>query len=148
MATAPDIAVTLQCPAGWFDKTMLVYSAPAEAGRPAANIVVSRDAMGASETFREYCTRQVDAFRANLPQFHREDEGPGRVHGFDAFQILFSWRSAAGTLRQRVFFISAGSGVVVTYTSTATEAEFAEHEPAFQQGLANLHIGPAAGRTH
>lgn len=77
-----------------------------------------------------------------MPHFHRLHEGPGRVHDLDAFQIMFTWMSGAGLLRQRVFFISAGAGVVVTYTATASDAEYGSHEPVFEQGLAGLIIAP------
>ncbi len=142
MASHTDIAVTALRPSGWVDKTMIVYAAPADPAKTIApNMVVARDALGASETFREYCNRQIDGFCATLPHFHREEEGPGQVHGHDAFQILFNWTSGAGTLRQRVFFISAGHGVVVTFTATAALDDFADQEGVFQQGLAGLTIG-------
>jgi hypothetical protein len=149
VATTPDIAVTGKRPEGWVDKTMVIYSAPPQPGQPiAANMLIARDALGAEETFRDYCNRQIDGFRATLPQFHRESEGPGRVEDRDAFQILFTWMSGAGTLRQRVFFISAGSGVVVTFTATAALDDYAAHEAAFDQGLADLVIEPARDRQH
>jgi hypothetical protein len=143
---SPDIQVTAQRPTDWVDKSMIVYTAPAEPGASAPNMVVSRDALLPGETFREYCNRQVDAFRQTLPRFAREDEGPGRVHDLDAFQILFTWTSGAGPLRQRVFFIAAGSGVVVTFAATAPADDFARHQGAFEQGLAGLRITP--GRVH
>jgi len=126
---------------------MIVYSAPDMPGRAMApNIVVGRDAMAADETFREYCNRQVDAFRKSLPQFHREDEGPGRVQDLDAFHIRFTWGSGAGTLRQRVFFISAGSGVVVSFAATAAADDFDEHEAVFEEALTTLTIMPNTPR--
>lgn len=107
-----------------------------------ANIVIARDSQGASETFREYCNRQIDGFNTALPHFHRIQEGPGRVHDFDALQIEFTWMSGAGLLRQRVFFVSAGEGVVVTFTATANDADFDDHRATFDQGLAGLVIIP------
>ncbi len=142
MASA-SVTVAGTIPDGWFDKTMIVYAAPLQPGQTiAANIVIARDALGASETFREYCNRQIDGFATALPHFDRLQEGPGRVHELDAFQIGFTWMSGAGLLRQRVFFISAGDGVVVTYTATASDAEYDAHEAVFQQGLAGLVIAP------
>ena len=142
MASA-SVTVSGTNPAGWFDKTMIIYSAPLQPGQTvAANIVIARDALGASETFREYCNRQIDGFGTALPHFDRLQEGPGRVHERDAFQIAFTWMSGAGLLRQRVFFIAAGDGVVVTYTATASDAEYDAHEAVFQQGLADLVIAP------
>jgi hypothetical protein len=41
-----------------------------------------------------------------------------------------------------VFFISAGGGVIVTYTATASDADYDAHESVFQQGLAGLVIAP------
>lgn len=122
---------------------MLVYTAPEQPGQPmAANIVVGRDALGRDETFREYCNRQVDAFRDTLPHFHREDEGAGRIHDRDGFQIRFTWASGAGPLRQRVFFISVGSGGVVSFAATAAADAFERHEAAFDAALASLVIEP------
>lgn len=147
MANAPAVAVSGKAPDGWFDKTMVIYSAPARPGETmTANIVIARHALGASETFREYCNRQIEGFRTTLPQFHRRHEEPGRVHDLDAFQIEFTWTSGAGALRQRVFFIAAGDGVVVTYTATAADAEYDAHEAVFRQGLADLVI--ALARRH
>jgi hypothetical protein len=136
-------------PRGWHDKTMIVYSAPPEPGRAMSpNMVISRDAFLEAETLREYCNRQIETFRSNLPQFQRESEGYGRSHDRDAFQIQFTWRSAAGLLRQRVFFISAGPEVVVTYAVTAAADDFAAFEVAFEQGLASLRIdAPPAPRS-
>lgn len=149
VATTPDIAVSGTRPEGWVDKSMIIYSAPAQPGQPVApNMLIARDALGEQESFREYCTRQIDGFRATLPQFHRESEGPGRVEERDAFQILFTWLSGAGTLRQRVFFISAGSGVVVTFTATAALDDYAAYEATFEKGLADLVIAPARDRQH
>lgn len=143
MATSPPLDIGLQSPPGWVNKSMVIYAAPERLGRPVApTIVVARDALGKSETFREYCNRQIDGFRAALPHFHRAHEGPVRVHERDAFQIEFSWASGGGQLRQRVFFIDAEDGVVVTYTATAADDEYHQHEPVFQQGLAGLSLTP------
>ncbi|MBQ1542672.1 hypothetical protein C5708_04330 [Caulobacter sp. CCUG 60055] len=150
--TQPLVKVAAEPPQGWFDKTMIVYSAPPEPGRAMSpNMVISRDALLEAETFREYCNRQIETFRSNLPNFQRESEGYGRSHERDAFQIQFTWRSAAGLLRQRVFFISAGPEVVVTYAVTAAADDFADHEQAFERGLASLRIDapPSPGqRAH
>lgn len=135
--------VTATCPPDWLDKTMTVYSAPPLEGRAMApNIVVSRDHLPAGETFREYCNRQIETFRTSLPGFERENEGFGQVHARDAFQVQLTWDSSAGLLRQRVFFIDAGGGVVVNYAASAAADDYAEHEPQFERGLASLRIGP------
>ena len=148
----PMVKLEADPPQGWHDKTMIVYSAPLEPGSSMApNMVISRDALLEAESFREYCNRQIDIFRANLPSFNRESEGYGRSHERDAFQIQFTWRSAAGLLRQRVFFISTGTQVVVNYAVTAAADDFAAFEPAFERGLASLRIdAPPAhnGATH
>lgn len=149
MTDQPPVIVHAQPPADWVDKTMIVYAAPASPDRAMApNIVVGRDAMAADESFREYCNRQVEAFRATLPQFHRDEEGPGRVNDLDAFHIRFSWASGVGTLRQRVFFISAGRGAVVSFAATAAIDDFAVHEPAFDAALASLVIAPRDAGRH
>lgn len=145
MVEAP-VTVTGRKPPGWIDKSMVIHAVPLAPGQAIApTIVIARDALGAAETFREYCNRQIDGFRATLPQFDRRGEGPGRVHDFDAFRIDFSWMSGAGALRQEVFFIAAPHGVVVTYTATAAVAEFDEQAAIFRQGLADLVIQPVQG---
>lgn len=140
---APPVTVSSEPPSGWIDKTMIVYAAPPVPGQATApTIVVGRDATVAGESFREFCNRQVDTFRAGLPEFHREYEEPGRLGGRDAFQIGFSWRSAAGVLRQRVFFIAAENGVIVTYAGTASVDEFDTYAALFEEHLATLRIDP------
>lgn len=149
MPQQPPVIVTARPPGDWIDKSMIVYAAPDQPGRAMApNIVVGRDALAADETFREYCNRQVEAFRNTLPQFYREEESPGRVNEFDAFQIRFTWASGASTLRQRVFFISAGQGCVVSFAASAAADDFAEHEPAFDAALASLVITPRQAARH
>jgi hypothetical protein len=124
---------------------MLVYVAPERSGEAmAANIVVGRDALAEDETFREFCTRQINTFRDTLPHFHREDEGSGRIHERDAFQIRFTWSSGVGLLRQRVFFISAGDGAVVSFAATAAADAFEQHVAVFDATLASLVIEPVA----
>lgn len=141
--SAPIPTVSAERPGGWLDKTMTVYSAPPDPAREMApNIVISRDHLAAGETFREYCNRQIEAFRGSLPQFVRESEGHGQVHARDAFQVQLTWTSAAGTLRQRVFFVDAGGGVIVNYAASAAAEDFAAHEPQFERGLATLRIEP------
>ena len=137
--------VAADCPAGWLDKSMTVYSAPPVANRAMSpNIVVSRDHLGPNETFREYCNRQYAAFRTSLPGFEREAESFGRVGERDAFQVQMIWESAAGTLRQRVFFVDA-SPVIVNYAASAAADDWAAHEAMFMAGLAGLQIDvPAA----
>lgn len=143
----PVPTISAELPGGWLDKTMTVYSAPPDPARAMApNIVISRDHLPAGETFREYCNRQIEAFRTSLPGFARISEGHGQVHARDAFQVQLTWESAAGTLRQRVFFIDAGSGVIVNYAASAANEDFAEHEPQFERGLATLRIDSPASR--
>ena len=133
--------VSVDAPDGWFDRTMIVYSAPAEnGGAMAPTIVIGRDALGRGESFREFCNRQVETFRASLAAFHRESEEPGRVHDLDAFQIRFTWQSAGGLLRQRVFFIAAGDGLIVTFAGTAAAEDGAAHDAVFERALATLRI--------
>lgn len=142
----PEVRVNSRRPDGWIDKTMIVYSAPPAPDRAiAANVVIARDALAKGETFREYCTRQIDGFRATLPHFEREEERPGRIGEHDAFHIRFVWQSGAGLLRQQVFFIAAPAGVVVTYTATAAAEDFAAHEETFDAGLADLRLSSGEG---
>ena len=145
-ATTGTPIVSADLPPGWLDKSMTVYSAPPVANRAMApNIVVSRDHLAAGETFREYCNRQFATFRSSLPGFEREAESFGRVGERDAFQVQMTWESAAGTLRQRVFFIDAAP-VIVNYAASAAADDWAAHEPLFMAGLASLRIDPPAER--
>jgi hypothetical protein len=145
---APPVAVAADPPPGWIDKTMIVYAAPPANGQTMApTIVVGRDALAEGESFREFCNRQIDTFRAGLPEFYREHEEHGRVGDLDAFQIRFSWRAAAGLLRQRVFFISAGQGVIVTYAGTAAAEDYDAYDALFEQNLATLRIRPMQADT-
>ena len=137
----PPVTVTVAPPPGWFDKTMIVHSAPTAPGSPtAANIVVTRDAMGVDEDFAAYCARQDKALRASLPGFAPEGARTGVLHERPAMQMLFTWTSAAGPLRQQATFIDAGARVVVSFTATAAADDFDAHRDVFNTQLAALVI--------
>jgi hypothetical protein len=145
-SSSSAIGVSLPLPSGWFDKTMIVYSAPLDPGATmAANIVVSRDALAVGEDFPGYCKRQLATFTSSLPKFALHQRQIGDFQGRRAARIDFEWASAAGQLCQAVTFIDAGGGVVVSFAGSAAAADFERYLPFFLDQLDRLVIGTAPG---
>jgi hypothetical protein len=146
-ATLAGITVDLVPPPGWFDKTMLVYSAPIAPGEPmAANMVVSRDALATGENFAAYCDRQIKAFEGGLPGYSLFGRQDGDFGGRWAMRLDLEWMSAAGPLRQMVVFINAGRGVVVSFAGSAASDQFEGYRALFTDHLERLIIAPAPGQ--
>ena len=140
-AATPSVTATIVPPQGWFDRTMIVHTAPLTEGQAmAANIVVARDGLPAEETFAAYCARQAKVFASSLPAFVAGEQRSGILHERNAVQMNFSWASSAGELRQQVSFIDAGEGVVVTFTASAASTDFDAHRDVFNAQLAALKI--------
>jgi hypothetical protein len=144
MSLNPPVVARIPIPVGWFDKTMTVYAAPIERGDPmAANIVVSRDALGLDEDFPGYAERQAKTFAASLPGcavLCREKGDFGKRH---AERLELQWNSAAGRIHQLVVFIAAGDGVVVSFAASASVKSFEKHRPQFDDTLSRLKITAA-----
>jgi hypothetical protein len=141
-----SIGVSLPMPEGWFDKTMIVYSAPLAPGDTmASNIVVSRDALAVGEDFPGYCERQLATFTTSLPRFSLHERQIGDFGGRRAARIDFEWAAAAGQLGQVVTFIDAGHGVVVSFAGSAPADEISRYRSVFQHHLERLEIGAAPG---
>ena len=144
MSSKPPVNVSIPLPAGWFDKTMIVYAAPLNDGDPmAANVVVSRDALGTSEDFPSYCDRQAATFTASLPGCAILSREKGVFGKGIAERTELEWNSAAGRLRQLVVFIAAGDGVVVSFAGSASIKSFEKHRAQFEDTLSRLKIIPA-----
>lgn len=138
------VVTTMPPPPGWVDRTMIVHSAPHDPARAMApNIVVGRDALIGGESFTEFCDRQSKVFRDSLPGFAEEEHESGQLNERTATRLIFTWTSGAGPLRQEAVFIDAGQGVVVNFTASAAEADFAAHRKLFYDQLALLKIDTA-----
>ncbi len=138
---SPPVSVALQPPSGWFDKTMLVFSAPIGPDETmAANIVVSRDALGSGEDFAAYCVRQEQTFAASLPGYELLLRQDGAFGDRDALRIELEWLSAAGKLRQIVTLIDAGAGAVVSFAGSGAPEQLDANRAVFEDALQRLVI--------
>lgn len=129
----------MEKPEGWADRTMTIYAVRGPSGFD-ANIVLARDAMQPKESFEAYAARQEATFRNSLPDFKLERSQEGMVKDYPAYELLFTWQSATGLLRQRAMFISVGRGRIATYASTAAAEDYEGMEEAFDDAFATLDI--------
>jgi hypothetical protein len=149
MTSAPAIpspvTVSVPPPVGWFDKTMIVHAAPLGPGETmAANIVVSRDACAAGESFPAYCQRQRDTFTGSLPGCGLHGQQQGQIGGRAAERIELEWAATPGWLRQMVTFIDAGQGIVVSFAASAPSSSFEAYRALFEESLSRLQITEAS----
>lgn len=141
--SAPDFEVFISRPIDWVDRTMTVYAHTSRSGFE-ANVVLARDAMTPSETLETYTARQRSTFKQSLPTFRLEREESRVILDYPASELLFTWQSGQGLLRQRTLFISIGRNRLVTFASTAAAEDYAGLVGTFEDILGTLTIGPVA----
>lgn len=118
---------------------MTVYAKKGKSGFD-ANIVIARDALMPNETFAEYSKRQSLNLSTSLPEFNLDREQAGIVGDYPAYEMLFTWTSAQGPLKQRTLFIHVGGIRVATYAATAAAKDYRSMEKEFDQAFSTLEI--------
>lgn len=129
-------------PEKWEDRSITVFAAPEKlAGEELeANTVISRDKMETSETFGDYVKRQVAAMQADIPQFDLIDQREGQIKKLPAQDIRCRWMTPNGRIQQRIVFLSAGKGEIITYAASAADDHFEARKEYFNAILASIKI--------
>jgi len=138
----PDFDAFISRPVDWVDRTMTVYAHKSRSGFE-ANVVLARDAMTPSESFEGYMARQHRTFVQSLPSFRLESEQTGTTLDYPSGELLFTWQSGQGLLRQRVVFVSIGRNRLVTFAATAAAEDYAGIADTFDDIFDTLTIEPA-----
>jgi hypothetical protein len=139
--------MSMTCPPGWHDKSMLILSAPAPGGSGITpNLVVTRDRMpddlpaAPAARMTAIVDLQVAMMREKLAGF---SEVARRLIGSadsPSAEVKVDWSSAQALLTQSLTFVDGGNGVLLIATGTAARGEFAQAEPLFQDMLKSFKI--------
>lgn len=139
--------IRLPRPDHWVDRSMVVLSAPEPTeGGVAPNMVVTRDRLGPDdvgedkERIRSFADRQLGFMRDQLVDPVVHSRRLVRIADRRAAEVIVSWTSSGVRLTQLVTFIMRDQERVAIATATATEAEFATHEPTFRGMLERIEL--------
>ncbi|KQO09373.1 DcrB-related protein [Sphingomonas sp. Leaf242] len=138
--------VTITCPDGWLDKSMLVLSAakPGPSG-VSPNFVVTHEPMpddlrfAAEDALNAFVERQIEQMRTTLP-------GPvsiARRQAADASglpELRVDWTADRIPLTQWIGYNQTDDGTVTIATGTAGKADFSAVEPVFHAMLRSFRI--------
>lgn len=132
-----------ELPAGWEDRTMVTLVGPLGAQGFAANIVITREPLGASRSLEDYVRKQLAAMKAELPALEVLDERAIAHQGAPAFQRLQRFQAGSHEVQQAQTFVLAGSTVFVI-TCSAASADFDASLPSFRSITASFKVQPNA----
>jgi hypothetical protein len=120
-----------EVPGDWDDRSVTAFSAPPRVDVPIApNIVVTRDVAADAEPVTSYADRQLVEMARRLDAFHLLSRQEGIFGGLPSVRLIFTWRGAAGVLRQSQIFVIRGD-TVLSFVLTALESEFQAQEGTF-----------------
>ena len=156
MSEAPQtVAVqgmTIACPEGWRDASMLILSAekPGSTG-VTPNLVITRepasDELPADpvERLEEFVERQLDAMRlslSGLTEVARRNATATRPSA----ELKIDWVSDDVPITQWITYANANDTTLTIATATAGQRDFADAEPKFRSMLLGFRLepGPAA----
>ncbi|SFO46503.1 DcrB-related protein [Sphingomonas sp. OK281] len=138
--------MTMACPDGWLDKSMLVLSAT----RPGAsgvspNFVVTREPMPedlralAEDALDAFVERQIAQMRTTLPS----PVSVARRQAAEASglpELRVDWTADGIPLTQWIGYNQIDNGTVMIATGTAGKADFSAVEPVFHAMLRSFRI--------
>lgn len=118
---------------------MITLIAPFMPGGFAANVVVTRHDVAATQSIEDFVAEQLEMLKSNLPNFELIDMRNTSVQGFPASQQLHRFRAESGFLQQVQTFILC-SRVIFSITGTSRLDEFDRHIAAFRQIVENFQL--------
>ena len=150
-AGAPAVGVQVQgmslaCPQGWQDKSMLVLSA--ERFGPTGvspSLVVTRETWPdnlPSETtagLEAFVDRQVEQMRSALPKF-LEVSRRRAGHGSAFAELKIDWVSEGIPITQWIVYSRIAEATLAIVTATAGQRDFTDAAPAFRSILQGLRF--------
>jgi hypothetical protein len=137
-----DSLVSFDIPRDWDDRTIIAYAAPPSAGSElAANLVMTRDRLGAGEDLHAYGDRHVTELSKRLDDFALGASGETEIDGRPALSVSFSSTSTGGALVQRMLMVLCPERVVAAFTLTAPAHELAQIGPLFERIVSSIRFG-------
>jgi hypothetical protein len=139
--------MSMDCPGGWRDKSMLVLSA-SEAGASGVtpNMVVMRDVppkdlpTDPQARMNTLIDRQVAQMAEQLAGFQEVSRRVDARGASVLAEVKVDWHNAQAKLTQSVTFVQDGDDGLVIATATAGRGEFDDAEPTFREMLKSFRI--------
>jgi hypothetical protein len=133
--------VSFEIPNDWHDRTIAAFAAPLKPKQTVApNFVLTRDIVPQNEPSSTYADKQLVELAKRLEAFNLSDRLETVVGGLPAVDLIFTWRGANGTIKQRQTFVATETGTVLTFVATALVTEFSTMEPTFQAILDSIEF--------
>ena len=122
---------------------MVAFSAPLRPGQATApNLVMTRDALGPSETLLGYADRQIAELAKRLQEFELVARRERTLGGQPAQELHFEWLGSAGPLEQRLVIAAGRRRQLYCFTATAAKADAEQLEPLFERILSTVRFPP------
>jgi hypothetical protein len=137
--------MTIECPEGWQDKSMLVLSADPGTLGIAPSFVVTREITPGdlpadrTERLEIFADRQAEQMRDTLPAPVEVQRRRADIPG-SAPELRLDWISNGIPIRQWVTYANAPDGSVMIATGTAARGDYDTAEPVFRAMLNTFRL--------
>ncbi|HET6174293.1 MAG TPA: DcrB-related protein [Gaiellales bacterium] len=140
MATVRTDAYQLPLPAGWSDRTAVTIVAPAAVDGSVPNLVITREALCSGMGLAGFAEGHANLMRDQVDAFELRSNGWEELDGERALVrvVRFQVADSAPLVQLQAFLVRDGLGYAIC--GTASEAAYADSEPAFRAVLDGLHF--------
>jgi hypothetical protein len=136
--------VGFDLPRDWDDRSVVAFAAPEREGAAvAANVVMTRDALGAGETLGAYADRQLVELAQRLDGFELRARREFKLAGHDAIELAFGWQGEAAPLEQRMMLVANRKRVVMSFTATSARSEMQKNDAVFDRIFSSIRFSDA-----
>lgn len=130
---------TIKTPDDWLDRSIITFVAPHQAGDFAANVVITREAVGADLTVEDYVNRQFAVARREIAGVKIVEQKETTLGGKFAIEITQDLSANNLALRQMQIFVLFG-GEICVITCTATVGNFNQNLLGFRKILESFAV--------
>jgi hypothetical protein len=139
--------MSMTCPPGWQDKSMLILSAPGPgASGVTANMVVTQAVPPADlpadpqARLNAMLDRQVAQMAEQLAGFREIERRVDAQRDHALAELRVDWHNAQARLTQKLTFVGDAAGGFIVATATAGRGEFDAAEQLFRDMLKSFRI--------
>ena len=139
MARRACAGLSLETPALWDDRSMLVVVAPRDdATGVQSNIVVTSEERRAHEPLEAHADRQVAGIASSVPDFTLLERSPLTVAGRSAVKMRFYAQAAGGLLEHTIVYVDLDDAATFT---TITSSGPPDARAPWRQALERMLLG-------
>lgn len=131
--------VTLNCPAGWIDRSTVTLIAPPEDGF-SANVVIGRDPFGLDVELDQYVDDQIAVFKKQSSGYKLKSKTPTELSGQAAIRLEHSFLLQSGVPLLQVQVYTVGPDGVITVALTDLAERFEAQRSTFDDVLESIEV--------